>query len=139
MDHGSLPPDRLRQATASLAEALRAKAEGGRHKAAQAVNALPRRTSAIMALLCIAALAWSRAPQGTRAGNSPLSPDEALASFELEAGYRIELAAAEPLIRAPVAIAFDERGRMYVVENRGYPGPLEGSTQTAAPLGVIAL
>ncbi len=69
----------------------------------------------------------------------PLSPDEALAGFELEPGYRIELAAAEPLIKDPVAIAFDERGRMYVVENRGYPGPLEGSPQPAAGEGVIAL
>lgn len=69
----------------------------------------------------------------------PLSPDEALAGFTLEPGYRIELAAAEPLIKDPVAIAFDERGRMYVVENRGYPGPLEGSPQPDAHEGVIAL
>ena len=54
------------------------------------------------------------------------------------AGYRIELAAAEPLIRDPVAIAFDERGRMFVVENRGYPGPLEGASVQPAPEGVIA-
>ena len=67
-----------------------------------------------------------------------MSPEDALASFELEPGYRIELAAAEPLIEAPVAIAFDDRGRMYVVESRGYPGPLEGSRPPAAE-GVIAL
>ena len=69
----------------------------------------------------------------------PLSPDEALASFELEPGYRIELAAAEPLIRDPVAMAFDDRGRMYVVENRGYPGPLEGAEARSAAEGVVAL
>lgn len=74
---------------------------------------------------------------GTRDAG-PLSPEEALAGFELEPGYRIELAAAEPLVRDPVAIAFDERGRMYVAESRGYPGPLEGAPQTAAE-GVIAL
>ena len=68
----------------------------------------------------------------------PLTPDQALASFELEPGYRIELAAAEPLIRDPVAIAFDQRGRMYVAESRGYPGPLEGAPGFA-PEGVIAL
>src|SRR5687768_12537328 len=68
----------------------------------------------------------------------PLSPEEALAGFELEAGYRIVLAAAEPLVQDPVAIAFDERGRMYVAESRGYPGPLEGAPQTAAE-GVIVL
>jgi putative membrane-bound dehydrogenase-like protein len=69
----------------------------------------------------------------------PLSPDEALTSFELEPGYRIELAAAEPLIQSPVAIAFDERGRMYVVENRGYPGPLEGAESRSPAEGAIAL
>ncbi len=68
----------------------------------------------------------------------PLTPDQALASFELEPGYRIELAAAEPLIRDPVAIAFDQRGRMYVAESRGYPGPLEGAPESP-PEGVIAL
>ena len=68
----------------------------------------------------------------------PLTPDQALASFELEPGYRIELAAAEPLIRDPVAMAFDQRGRMYVAESRGYPGPLEGAPGLA-PEGVIAL
>jgi putative membrane-bound dehydrogenase-like protein len=74
----------------------------------------------------------------SRQKNGPLSPDQALASFELEPEYRIELAAAEPLIRDPVAIAFDERGRLYVVENRGYPGALEGAAQPP-PQGVIAL
>src|SRR5688572_13428324 len=73
-----------------------------------------------------------------RGDNNPLSPLEALASFELEPGYRIELAAAEPLIEAPVAIAFDERGRLFVVESRGYPGPLEGAAEPP-PKGVIAL
>jgi putative membrane-bound dehydrogenase-like protein len=74
-----------------------------------------------------------------RRAAGPLSPDEALASFELEPGYRIELAAAEPLIQSPVAVAFDERGRMYVVENRGYPGPLEGAESRSPAEGAIAL
>ena len=67
----------------------------------------------------------------------PLSPQDALAGFELEPGYRIELVAAEPLVRNPVAIAFDERGRLFVVENRGYPDPLDGAPVTRE--GSIAL
>ena len=68
----------------------------------------------------------------------PLSPTEALASLVVEPGYRVDLVAAEPLVESPVAIAFDERGRMYVAENRGYPDPLEG--EPASPLqGVVAL
>ena len=98
----------------------------------------------LIGLLCTTSSASSSGAQdsqrsGRGHGNSaPLSPQESLASFELEPGYRIELAAAEPLIEAPVAIAFDDRGRMYVVESRGYPGPLEGSGPPAAD-GVIAL
>lgn len=66
----------------------------------------------------------------------PLEPDAALRAFRLEPGLQIELAAAEPLVVDPVAIAFDERGRMYVAENRGYPtGPRAG----APPIGTIAL
>ncbi len=67
----------------------------------------------------------------------PLSPAEALSTFVVEPGYRIDLVAAEPLVQSPVAMAFDERGRMYVAENRGYPDPLEGEP-AAPPQGVIA-
>lgn len=67
-----------------------------------------------------------------------LSAAEALATFVVEPGYRVDLVASEPLVQSPVAIAFDERGRLYVVENRGYPDPLEGE-RTAPPQGVIAL
>jgi putative membrane-bound dehydrogenase-like protein len=51
---------------------------------------------------------------------APKEPDEALQTFQLLPDFRIELVAAEPLIADPVAAAFDERGRMYVVCMRGY-------------------
>ena len=47
-------------------------------------------------------------------------PDRALATFRLKPGFRIELAAAEPLIQSPVAMSFDENGRLYVVEMIDY-------------------
>ncbi|MEC8571853.1 MAG: hypothetical protein VXY82_12345, partial [Planctomycetota bacterium] len=50
----------------------------------------------------------------------PLAPDDALASFDVLAGYRIEQVAAEPLVTDPVAMAFDGDGRLYVVEMRDY-------------------
>jgi putative membrane-bound dehydrogenase-like protein len=50
----------------------------------------------------------------------PKEPAEALKSFRLRPGFRIELVAAEPLIQSPVAIDFDEDGRMYVVEYPEY-------------------
>ncbi|MEO1998718.1 MAG: PVC-type heme-binding CxxCH protein, partial [Planctomycetaceae bacterium] len=44
------------------------------------------------------------------------SPSESLASLRVRPGFRVELVASEPLIRDPVALEFDARGRMYVVE-----------------------
>src|SRR5713101_9552248 len=66
----------------------------------------------------------------------PLTPAQAIASFKVEQGLRVELATSEPATMDPVAIAFDERGRMFVVEDRGYPtGPAPGQP----PAGIIAL
>ena len=50
----------------------------------------------------------------------PLEPADARKAFEPRPGFRIELVASEPLVRSPVAIDFDENGRMYVVEYRDY-------------------
>src|SRR5215831_14219161 len=46
----------------------------------------------------------------------PKTPAEALKTFRLHPGFRIELAAAEPLLASPVALDFDEDGRLYVAE-----------------------
>src|SRR5947209_286998 len=46
---------------------------------------------------------------------------EAMKTFQLRKGLRLELVASEPLIASPVGICFDEDGRLYVVEMRGYP------------------
>ena len=59
-----------------------------------------------------------------------LTPEESLAALQLEPGLRIDLVASEPLIADPVAFAFDEKQRLYVVENRGYPDPLNGKPFT---------
>lgn len=51
---------------------------------------------------------------------APVEPDAALDTFQVLPGYRLELVAAEPLVASPVAVCWDERGRMYAVEMRGY-------------------
>ncbi len=50
----------------------------------------------------------------------PTAPDRALGTFQIKPGFRMELVAAEPLVMDPVAIDFDENGRMFVVEMRDY-------------------
>ncbi|MDP4284169.1 MAG: c-type cytochrome [Bacteroidota bacterium] len=49
------------------------------------------------------------------------SAEQALSTFELPPGFKIELIAADPLISDPVDMTIDEEGRMYVVEMHGYP------------------
>src|SRR5437763_1064117 len=61
---------------------------------------------------------WSFAAEISK----PLSPAEAQKAFVLaDSSLAIELAAAEPEVIDPVAIRFDEDGRMWVVEMRDYP------------------
>lgn len=49
------------------------------------------------------------------------SAEEALSTFTIEPGFKIELVASEPLINDPVDMMVDEYGRMYVVEMPGVP------------------
>lgn len=49
-----------------------------------------------------------------------LTPEEALKTFKLRPGIRLELVAAEPLVRDPIELCFDEDGRMFVVEMIDY-------------------
>jgi putative membrane-bound dehydrogenase-like protein len=50
----------------------------------------------------------------------PTEPKDAHKTFVLKPGYKLELVASEPLIASPVAVAWDENSRLYVVEMRGY-------------------
>lgn len=68
----------------------------------------------------------------------PLSPEEAMKAFQVEKGFRIELVASEPMIEAPVAMSFDDQGRLYVCEMRGYMHDLAGSTEKE-PTGRVSL
>lgn len=49
-----------------------------------------------------------------------MSPAEALQSFEVETGFALEQVATEPQTTDPVALDFDEHGRLFVVEMLGY-------------------
>lgn len=89
---------------------------------------------------CIPALAQ----QGDKAGESQtnvvprelippspvLQPDQALKSFKLQPGFRIELVASEPLVHEPIQIAFDPAGRIWVLEMRGFMPNVDGLWET---------
>ena len=46
----------------------------------------------------------------------PLTPEEALKTFKLPAGFRIEVVAAEPMVESPVAVQFGPDGKMWGLE-----------------------
>src|SRR5262245_2176371 len=51
----------------------------------------------------------------------PLSPQEAIKKMQVPPGFHVELVAAEPDIVNPVAMTFDERGRIWITESVEYP------------------
>ena len=56
-------------------------------------------------------------------GQGPLSPRAALASFHVPDDLELDLVLAEPVVRQPVSLSFDERGRLWVVQYLQYPDP----------------
>ena len=68
-----------------------------------------------------------------------LTPAEALKSFQVAPGFRIECVAAEPLVVNPVMFEFDADGRIWVVEMRGYMRDLEGSDEGTRIGNVVVL
>lgn len=60
------------------------------------------------------------------------------ADYAVADGFQIQLAAAEPLIEAPVTMDFDNEGRMWVVEMRGYMPNLNGEGEDE-PNGRISI
>lgn len=60
-------------------------------------------------------------PYDTQAEDIPLlTPEQALQSLTVPAGFHVSLFAAEPAIQQPIALATDERGRLWVAENYTY-------------------
>jgi putative membrane-bound dehydrogenase-like protein len=51
----------------------------------------------------------------------PLSPAESLKRITVPDGFHVTLFAGEPDLRRPIAFDFDDRGRLWVVENYSHP------------------
>src|SRR4030095_12373949 len=67
-------------------------------------------------ILCVLNISCSE-----RHYTDPLSPEEALQSFDLNKDFKIELFAAEPFVLDPVEMTFDEEGNDFVFEMPDYP------------------
>lgn len=66
------------------------------------------------------------------------TPEEELKTFQIEPGFDVQLVASEPLVESPIIIHFDEDGRLWVVEMRGYMSDIEASEEKK-PVGSIAI
>jgi putative membrane-bound dehydrogenase-like protein len=51
------------------------------------------------------------------------TPEEAPSKMTLMPGFEAQLVASEPMVRQPVAIEFDDRGRLWVIQYMQYPNP----------------
>lgn len=51
----------------------------------------------------------------------PLTPEQSMKLIQVPVGFELELFASEPMIINPIAMAWDERGRLYVIETTDYP------------------
>lgn len=78
-------------------------------------------------------LANCRNADTIRYDNGAISPDKALATFEVESGFKIEMIASEPLVFDPVDMEIDEYDRLYVVEMPGYPLDRSGEYRVLYP------
>jgi putative membrane-bound dehydrogenase-like protein len=63
----------------------------------------------------------------------PFDPAGEATTFKLPPGFDATIVAAEPDVVDPVAMAFDENGRLYVVEMPGYPNGGVGEGQPREP------
>ena len=57
------------------------------------------------------------------AASNPRSPEEERKGFHVPPGFEVQLVAAEPDVRKPINLNFDDRGRLWVTESVEYPFP----------------
>lgn len=67
----------------------------------------------------------------------PKSPADSMAAIKTREGLVVELAAAEPFVMDPVAIDWDARGRMWVVEQPDYPNGMDGKMKPGGRVKIL--
>ena len=72
-----------------------------------------------------AAVLWTIAQQEGKQAEF-LTPERAVETMTVKEGYEVSAWAAEPMITQPMAFCWDDKGRMWVAENRDYENRGEG-------------
>jgi putative membrane-bound dehydrogenase-like protein len=81
---------------------------------------------------------WPPGLQKVLSDSPALPPEEALKTFYMPPGYRVELVASEPLIQEPVALDWDLDGRLWAVEMPGFMADIRGSNEHD-PIGRVVV
>jgi putative membrane-bound dehydrogenase-like protein len=68
---------------------------------------------------------WGTMGEPIRKMQKPLEPAESMKHMHLPEGFEIQLYAAEPDIARPIAMAWDERGRLWIAESVDYPNDMQ--------------
>ncbi|HKB37193.1 MAG TPA: PVC-type heme-binding CxxCH protein, partial [Gemmataceae bacterium] len=71
-------------------------------------------------LVCLIVAAIAAFPEARPQG---YTPETAVRKMKVPDGLSAKLVAAEPVVRQPVAIDFDDRGRLWVIQYLQYPNP----------------
>jgi putative membrane-bound dehydrogenase-like protein len=82
---------------------------------------------------------WPPEVQKVSPDSPALSPTDALKTFYMPPGYRIELVASEPLIQDPIVIDWDRQGRLWAVEMPGFVPNLEAPEPYMDPIGKVVV
>src|SRR5918992_4697873 len=82
---------------------------------------------------------WPPAVQKVSADSPVLTPAEAMKTFFMAPGYRLELVAAEPLVQDPIAIDWDPMGRLWVIEMPGFVPNLQVPEPNLDPIGRVVV
>src|SRR5881275_3252096 len=87
------------------------------------MKCFPGRLAVFLGSFLTISLGWAAEPTVT-SNDLPrfpaIEPKEAIKTFQIKKGFHLEIAACEPNIASPVAMSFDEDGRLFVVEMIDY-------------------
>ena len=82
---------------------------------------------------------WPPGVQKVSNESPVLPPQEALKTFFMPPGFRLELVASEPLIQDPTAVDWDLQGRLWVVEMTGFVRDLVAPEPNLDPIGNVVV
>ena len=82
---------------------------------------------------------WPPGVQKVSRDSPVLTPADAVKTFVMPPGYRVEVVASEPLIQDPIAVDWDPHGRLWVVEMPAFVPELQKPEPNLDPIGRVVV